>query len=188
MKGSDLYLNKKYLIQTGDAIQWRSSTPLGWGIRFFARPPKKYRKIPYFTANHTSLAIIFGEYDQDRRYTTEALNFGIDLNLLSRRLVMYKGEIWVLPLLLEYNHLRKDIGKVALSHMGIGYDYKSLFKQIHERVTVNKKALFCSEHYFISVRSAFRKNELNDLENISKAPRPCDIPLLGIFSEPFRIK
>lgn len=185
----ELYKKNRIKIGTGDAIQWRSSTTLGWAIRLFARASKEKRKLPGFDVNHTSFAIKFSEYDQERRYTTEALSHGIDLNLLSRRLTEYKGEVWVLPLLLKYNHLRSDMGKIALSHMGIGYDYESLFKQTHKRVVPNMKALFCSEHYFVSVRGAFNLHDIGDkLNHIIKAPRPCDIPDLGIFDLPVKIK
>jgi len=183
-----LYLEYRAEISTGDALQWRSSTLLGWAIRLFAKPKKENRGRAGYDVNHTSLAITFSEYDQYRRYTTEALEHGIDLNLLSRRLREYKGEVYWLPLMLRYNYCRPAIGKIALSHMGIDYDYKSLLRQTHSRVRPDRKQLFCSEHYFIAVRAGFNINGVELLDSMEKAPRPCDIPDLGIFEEPIRIK
>jgi len=185
---STLYIKNRIKIGTGDAIQWKSNSILGWCIRLFAKASKDKRKLPGYNVNHTSLAITFAEYDQDRRYTTEALEHGIDLNMLSRRLQEYKGEVYLLPLRLRYNHCRRDIGKVALSHMGIGYDYKAIMRQTHSRVRPDRKRLFCSEHYFVAVRAGFVMNGMEDLNDITKAPRPCDIPDLGIFSNPIKIK
>lgn len=184
----NLYEQHRYKIGTGDALQWKSFTPLGWLIRLFAKPDESKLDIPEYNVNHTSLAITFSEYDQDRRYTTEALEHGIDLNMLSRRLQEYRGKVYWLPLKLKYNHCRRDIGKIALSHMGIGYDYKALVKQIYSRVRPDKKSLYCSEHYFIAVSGGLRLHGINNLNDIVKAPRPCDIPDLGIFAKAVRIK
>ena len=184
----NLYKINRIKIGTGDALQWKSNTPLGWAIRLFSKPKKENRNSPEYNVNHTSLAIVFHEYDQNRRYTTEALEHGIDLNLLSRRLREYKGEVYWLPLMLKYNYCRPAIGKIALSHMGIDYDYKSLLRQTHSRVRPDRKKLFCSEHYFIAVRAGFDMNGVELLDNMEKAPRPCDIPDLGIFGRPVRIK
>ena len=173
---------------TGDALQWKSNTLLGKLIRLFARPTKDKIDKAGYNVNHTSLIITFDEYDQHRRYTTEALEMGIDLNLLSRRLKTFKGEVWWFPLKLKYNHIRKAIGKIALSYMGIWYDYSSLMKQTHSRVKINDKQLFCSEYYAFCVKKAMGLYTMTDLDNLAVAPRPCDIPDLGIFGKPTKIK
>ncbi len=180
-----LYYKNRIKLSTGDALQWKSNTVLGFMIRLFA---KSTNTKPWNIVNHTSQVITFNEYDSVRKYTTEALEKGIDLNLLSRRLNSYKGEVWCLPLKLKYNHVRRDIGNIALSHMGIEYDYGSLFKQVLTRVKANREKLFCSEHYFITVKEAFKINGIEELQNITIAPRPCDIPSLNIFGKPIKIK
>ncbi|KKM79223.1 hypothetical protein LCGC14_1352110 [marine sediment metagenome] len=188
MKKLDLYLKYRDQIKTGDAIQWKSESVLGYMIRLFERIPANKKNIPGANVNHTALAMIFKEYDKDRRYCTEALEHGIDVNVLSVRFAKYKGKVWWLPLLDRYDTdiIRMAIGSFAMSHVGIGYDYLSIFKQTRRKVAVDKKRLFCSEHYYVSINEAFTDLGIPQRQMLF-APQPNDIPFMGIHKLGVRI-
>jgi uncharacterized protein YycO len=170
---NDLTLYEKYRqeMQTGDALLYRSSTWLGWAIRLFS---------PRY--NHAGLVVRLNQYEgaECRVWTLEALEHGVVLNYLSRRLIDTKGEVWWYPLKTSYNAERPRVGEYALTQSGQPYDYKSLFKNILGRVSANARELFCSELAFLSWQYA-------GIVKGSKAPRPGDIPGLGIFLDPIKI-
>jgi len=134
---------KKYLIlrnrlDTGDLIEWRSSTAVGWLIRKFTG-----KKV-----NHSSLVVKFANEELgERRYILEALDDGIVLNLVSTRLAQFKGQAWWYPLKPEHNRLRAKILPWAIDQTGKPYDYDSLFKQMFSKVSCDARRLFCSEFY-----------------------------------------
>jgi hypothetical protein len=109
---------------------------LGWLIRQFSQAE----------VNHAGLVIRFEQYDQDRVYTLEALEPGIVLRALSERLTNHKGKVWWCPLREEHNEARKELGRIALSYVGVKYDYGNLFRQVMARVSVDASRLFCSEY------------------------------------------
>ncbi len=154
-------------MQTGDLLLWSSDSLIGAAIRFFTRS----------NVNHASMILRFPEYEgaEGRRFTTEALEHGTVLNLLSRRLETHKGEVWWYPLKDEWNPDRNEIGHRALELIGRPYDYKSLFENIACHVSTDAKKLFCSEYYYLSLGLS------------GKAPRPNDLPGLGIFKPPVQI-
>ena len=164
-------LNKYNLVRdqmrTGDLLQWRSNSLLGKLIRW-----KTGAKV-----NHSSLVIRMKEYEglERRVFTTEALEHGIILNLLSKRLQDHAGSVWWYPLKVYMNEKRQSIGEEAFRYMGIGYDYLSLFKQIIGKVNVDAKKLFCSEYVYLCYGY------------IGKAPNPGEMMKLGIFEEPTQI-
>jgi hypothetical protein len=162
------YFDIRTEMQMGDCLLWRSSTVLGWLIRKFSRAD----------VNHAGLVCRFGEYEGliGRRWTLEALENGIVLKLLSERLEQFKGKVWWLPLIAT-PETRVKIGEWALSVIGTPYDFGSLFKNAIARVNANARRLFCSEYCFMAWQAG-------GLLITGKAPRPGDIPALGIFKEP----
>ncbi len=188
MNNLDLYFKHRKQIKTGDAIQWKSETALGYAIRWFGKIPKSRIRTPGVNVNHTSLAIVFSAFDKERRYCTEALEHGIDVNILSVRFAKFKGKVWWLPLLNRYDTevIRNCIGGNALAHIGIGYDYIDVFKQTRRKVMVDKKRLFCSEHYYLSVNEAFKQLGIPEVHMLF-APQPHNIPEMGIHKTGIRI-
>ncbi|OGW44436.1 MAG: hypothetical protein A2Y66_01710 [Nitrospirae bacterium RBG_13_41_22] len=171
----DLYTYNRWRnhIDSGDLLLYRSKNLLGWAIRKFS----------HGNVNHAGLVINLKEFagKEDRRWTLEALEHGIELNLLSKRLEEYKGNVWLYPLQDCYNDLRPQIGAWAAEKVGTPYDYGSLFKNIFGRVSVEANRFFCSEYAFM----AYRDNGIK--MNINKAPTPADMPSLGIFKDPVQL-
>lgn len=161
-----MYLTFRDDMQTGDALQWKSNSFIGWAIR------KKTKG----DVNHTSMVINLTEFGTDRRFCIEALDYGIDLNLVSRRLKNFDGEVYWHPLINQTEETRIVMGRYALGTLGIPYDYKSIFKQIFGKVSADAKQLFCSEMlYLAAVEAGFSKRK--------KAPTPADIPNLGWWAK-----
>lgn len=167
MNKLDKYLAVRDQMQTGDLLQWRSNSVIGAMIRWRTQSE----------VNHSSLIIRLKEYDDEtkRRFTSEALEHGIVLNLLSRRLESHDGECWWYPLRDEWSGMRPIIGKNALYMLGIPYDYKSIFQQLFGRVSADARALFCSEYCYLSY--GFH----------GQAPTPAEMPKMGIYKEPVLI-
>jgi hypothetical protein len=167
-EGSMPYTDIKQQMKTGDLLLWRSNSLLGAAIRFFSKG----------TVNHASIVMCFPEYEGEecRRWTTEALEHGTVLNLLSRRLDDYDGQVWWYPLKDDWEQQRSIIGHRALEMIGIPYDYKSLFKNIVGKVSAEARRLFCSEYYYLSLGLQ------------GEAPTPADLPNLGIFKQEVKIK
>jgi hypothetical protein len=165
------YDSVKKDMKSGDALLYKSRSLLGWLIRLFSKD-----------FNHAGLVVQLDMYQgqECRRWTLEALQHGVVLNFLSRRLQEVDGECWWYPLKEEYNGQREKVGEYALAQSGQPYDYDSLFKNILGRVSVNARELFCSELAFLSWR--FAGIVIGEV-----APRPGDIPKLNIFKEPIRI-
>jgi len=141
---------KKYLavqsqIKTGDLIEWRSSTLLGWIIRRFT------------PMNHTSMVVCLSQYKditEPRRYVIEAEPQGVAPNLLSCDLLRHNGTAYWLQLKPEYDSVREYIGECAQDYIGTPYDFKSLFKNALRRVSADADKLFCSEMAFMCYRKA----------------------------------
>jgi uncharacterized protein YycO len=167
-----MYMTVRHVMKTGDCILWQSNSVVGWLIRRFSRA----------NVNHASLVISLSEYGNlvDRRFLLEALDAGIVLHLLSRRLMKFSGKVWWYSLQDKYDSHRDKIGEWALLQVGVKYDYKSLFRQMVGRVSACAKEFFCSEYCFIGWKESGIPLE-------GKAPRPGDIVKLGIFKKPIRI-
>lgn len=155
----DIYKAIRPKMQTGDLILWSSSSIIGWLIRKFSGSD----------VNHASLVIRFTEYDVNRVYVLEALEFGIVLRALSERLGGHNGQAYWLPVIDELNSRRDDVGSIALANVGKRYDYGSLFKQIACRVNMDAQKFFCSEYF------AYCWQRAGVPYYQSKAPRPGDL-------------
>lgn len=162
-----LYKQHKQDMMTGDLLLWRAKSLLGAAIRFFSKAE----------VNHASLVMHFEQYEggEHRRFTSEALERGIILNLLSKQLEQYDGQVWWYRLKSDWESRRPMIGTTALKYIGTPYDYKSLFRNAFGRVNADARKLFCSEYCFVCYG-------LN-----GTAPTPGDMPSLGIFRDPVLI-
>ena len=166
------YEEIKDQIKTGDYLSWYSYTLLGYSIRVFSPG-----------SNHGSLAIRPKKHGifENRRFTIEAQSKGIQVRLLSELLRNYKGKVWLYPLKNEFDPKREAVGKWALSKEGVKYDYKSLFKQILASVSVDLKLLFCTEFCYASWWKGGVIEKHGKLLTEMKAPKPSEIPPLGLF-------
>jgi len=169
MNDLSVYNSVKDRMQTGDLLQWKSNSLLGWAIRWKTGS----------NVNHSCLVLRFHEYEDavGRRFTTEALEHGWVLNLLSRRLEQFDGEVWWYPLKEEFGIPAKRIiiAQNALDFIGTPYDYKSIVKQLFGRVSADAKDLFCSEGVYICYGGQ------------GTAPNPGEMPGLGLFKDPVQI-
>lgn len=138
------YKQARCFMHTGDLLSWRSSTLLGAGIRFFTNGH----------VNHSSCVVDIREYGKGRKFCLEALEGGIELQCISKRLQEFKGKVYWHKLREEYTDYRDAIGIAAFSRIGIEYDYTSIFKQLIGRVSINAKKLFCSEFVYLNMLDA----------------------------------
>jgi hypothetical protein len=170
---NDLTIYQKYRdqLKTGDALLYRGHSIVDWLILKFSKD-----------WNHAGLVVRLDEYkgQECRVWTVEATSPAVTLVLLSKKLAEYDGEVWWFPLLDKFDDRRGKVGEFALAQAGTKYDFKSLIKNILGRVTVSMRALFCSELDFLAWRDA-------GIVSGDIAPRPGDIPGLGIFKEPVRL-
>jgi hypothetical protein len=168
------YMEVRGEMKTGDMLAWASPGIVGKLIR--------WRTGEY---SHTSGIIRLSEYEGKprRRFHLEAQEKGFYPAILSNEMATYGGHIWWYPLKDEYNPLRGAVGEKALSMVGVGYDFLSLFKNILGRVNTDAKKLFCSEAWFIIYRDALAL----PISRETKAPTPSDMPKLGIFKEGVQI-
>jgi hypothetical protein len=172
-----LYKQHSSQIQSGDLIEWRSSTALGGAIRMFTRK----------RVNHSSIAIRPKQYAalRDRRFVIEALSGGLVPRLLSARLKVFKGQVWWAALKpSEVTDEQRDamaIWAILETVKGTRYDYGSLFGNMFSRVNVDASRWFCSEAYTAmlqSVRLASKK---------IKARRPGEFGPMGLHIPPVLI-
>ena len=150
-------------LKSGDLILWQTNNFVGNAIQLFTGS----------IYSHASIVLRLSEYEglERRRFTTEALRYGVVLNLLSRRLEHQNGVAWVFPLKDDWDLKRQAIGEKALSLVGIPYDYGSLWKMISGEVFADALKLFCSEYCFLAY--GFE----------GQAPTPGEMPSLGIFKK-----
>ncbi len=167
MNDLSVYNSVRDLMQTGDLILWRSHSLLGILIREFSKAP----------VNHASLIMRIEPYEgsEGRRFIAEALEHGIVLNLLSKRLTDTDGEAWWYPLNDEWAKKRQEIGERGLKYMGTPYDYDALLKLAMTKVKAQTDEMVCSEFYFES------------LGLTGNIPTPGELPSLGIFKEPVKV-
>lgn len=168
-----LYNRYRGQLRTGDHLGWRSKTAVGFLIRLFSSAE----------INHSGLVIRLKEFQglQDRRFTIEALEHGIVLRLLSERLSHFKGELYWYPLKAHLEHHRPMIAAWALNHLGVPYDFGSLFRNILGRVSQNAERFFCSEFCYMAWKAS-------GIPLVWwQAPTPGDIDGLTIFEKKVRI-
>lgn len=158
------YNKYKGEMRTGDVLLWHTDSLLGSAIQHFTKS----------NVNHASMVLAMKEYEgeEKRRFIIEAMPEGTVLNLLSRRLEKQKGQCWWLPLQDDWtDNLRNIIGQRMLGYIGIDYDYPSLLANAVCHVEADPTELFCSEIVYLGL----------GFQGI--APRPNELPKLGIFKE-----
>ena len=167
MNDLSAYEKVKAEMETGDLLLWRSYSLLGLLIREFSKAP----------VNHASLIMRIEPYEgsEGRRFIAEALEHGVVLNLLSKRLAEEEGEAWWYPLNDEWALKRGQIGERALKFMGTPYNYGALCKLAIEKVEAGTESMVCSEYYFES------------LGFTGDIPTPGELPSLGIFKDPVKV-
>ena len=166
MKSLLAYKQIRNQIKTGDMLEWRGRSVVGGLIRFFSKQQ----------VNHTSLCVDLKEYanyQEPHKFILEAEPNGIELNLISRQLEDYSGSVWWSPLKPGFDSKRDLIAQWALEKVGIKYDYKSLFKNIFGHVSADAKKFFCSEYYYLALKSA-------GIVPDGKAPRPGEFAKYGV--------
>ena len=143
MNSLSVYNNYRHLTKTGDILQWDSDTLLGEGIQL-----RKGGNI-----NHTGVVIRLQEYEglERRVFTIEALEDGVVLNLLSKRLESFKGHCYLHSLRPEFDSQRQVFGERAFSVIGTDYDYPSILKELFGNAQMNLDKLFCSEFAWYSL-------------------------------------
>lgn len=162
---------RKYM-KSGDLIEWGSASMVGGIIRFFTKKD----------VNHSSILLNLDLFEglKERRFVLEALEHGIELNLMSKRLNEFKGTVFWSPLKPEYDHLRNEIAAWALERVGIDYDYPSLFSNIFGKVSLDGKKFFCSEYYHKAMVAA-------GILPKAKAARPGEFEKFNIHSKTIEI-
>jgi hypothetical protein len=172
----NLYENYRFKIDSGDLIEFASSSVLGWAIRRFTSKD----------VNHTSTVvkyIIQGDCIP-RRYIFEALEYGYVANFLSSRLLKFKGKVYWLPLKKEYDTYRVYIAKIGHRFLGTPYDVGSLIRNIGGAVSSDVKKLFCSE----AADEELRESGLLSKDfNGGKRLRPGEFQTTGLFEKRIRI-
>lgn len=169
------YESIRHMMKSGDVINWHSDSALGWLIRKFSKAD----------VNHSSTIVRTDELGSDRVFITEANPRGIELHALSDRLKDHRGEVYWLQLRNEHESARYGARKWAVDHIDVGYDYGSLFKQVCGRVSAESKKFFCSEFSFMALRDG---GKIQQMQDITIAPRPGDMEGLGVFYGRMRIK
>jgi len=179
----DRYIKSRPLIETADLLQWRSKGVIGAAIRWFS-------KIRYFGSpaliedvNHSGGAIRFDRYSNgvDRRWTLEAINGGIDLNLISRQLEGYEGVLYLHKLKEAYSPFRDLIAGNLLCRKGTKYDFGNLFKQMFAAASVDAREFFCSEAVYWAGLEAGLAPAAG--WPVKRAPKPAEMLNIGWWEE-----
>ena len=183
----DLYKKYQQKLRTGDLLSWSSDSVLGWMIRKFTRSD----------VNHSGMVIRFQDFEEasvppsSRRFTLEAIH-GIELNLISRRLENYNGNVYWHALQERFDDKRPLLGAVSLQFAGVPYDYRSLFKNVLGKVLADANKLFCSEYVYITFTQCQFVAEATDPKLLiqlaeGRAPTPADMHKLGWWDDRIKI-
>lgn len=162
----------------GDLIEFSTHSMMGSAIRYFTKKD----------VNHTAILWCVDEFKdvKDRKFIMEALENGIELNLLSIRLTKYQGDVYWYKLKDEFNDHRDRVASNCLLAEGrtdeIKYDYISLIKNMWKKVSVDvEKNSFCSEFAQYVLQSS------GIIPRLDKALRPGEFDSLGIYEPRVRI-
>lgn len=157
-------------MQSGDMVEWYSRSPIGWAIRMFTGAD----------VNHTS-AIIRMDYAQleNRRFMVEALAKGLQLRLISERLMGHRGKVYWYKLRDELvPEGRAKVASWLLREVGLakGYDYPNLVANALGAVSLDGRRWFCSECYHAALVNVGYVKAPAD----GKALRPGGFTALGV--------
>jgi hypothetical protein len=153
------YQEIRPLIVSGDCILWKGNGFISRAIRVWSE------------YSHASLVVKLDRYRNlwNRVFLVEALETGLELRLLSERLKGYDGEAYLFRVGLD-EEKAEEVVQVALTAcaLGVRYDYKSLFRNIVGRVSLDARRYFCSEFVY----DIWKKIGIADGD---VAPRPGDL-------------
>jgi hypothetical protein len=176
----DGYFKVRNEMKTGDTILFKKKKIISWLIRLFSGG--EY--------DHTALVVKVGGYHEliDRRFIIESVLSGVTFRGLYNKLSALKGDAYWYPLKDEYDDKREEIGNWAFSNIGVKYDVKGVFQQIFGRISADARTYFCSEYNYFAYKNVDIPMNV-PLDNNGKplAPRPVDIPDLGIFKDPVKL-
>jgi len=183
---NDLTIYNQYapVMDTGDALLYIGNAIIShviqWWVKSFLLPKEEKDKSIF---NHGNLVLRLAAYEgkTDRRWVLDARASGVYPVLLSRYLEEYDGHCYWYPLKDQYGPQRVDIGCTALELAGKKYDFEGLVKNTIGRVSANARKVFCTESIFISYRDG------GHIVTGDKAPRPDQLPSLGVFKEPIKL-
>jgi len=113
------YSDARPLMDTGDLLLFRSDGLLGEAIRLFS----------HANVNHAALIMRIRPYETDehRLFIAEALEHGIVMSVLSKRLKDFDGKVFWYPLNDETAQERQAIGERALQWLGTPYRLQGAF-------------------------------------------------------------
>lgn len=188
--GIELYDKFRGLIKSGDLIEWRSNTAIGFAIRAVTKQ----------RVNHTSGAIWLQPVEKSynhkqscapRLYVKEAIGRGFVATYLSHEISKFKGEVWWSALKREYENKRVDIVEEANRLEGIPYDYSSLLRNLWKRVKLGTRTVYCSEAWQIAlIRAGLLPHFFSptgEVEDAGCGLRPGEFGATGLFKPPIRI-
>jgi hypothetical protein len=167
-----LYDEYRPFMDTGDLLSYEGEGVVPSLIRLWSRG-----------ISHSGMVLDLAEFrgEKYRKWTLEASSAGARMVYLSRALADYKGRVWWHPLRQEFEAARNAVGCFALEQVGVvKYDFGSLAKNAFGYVSADLRRLFCSEYVFLAWRTA-------GIVSGKKAPRPADLPKLGVTGEPVLI-
>jgi len=185
MADMSLYYANRPNFKFGDLLQWSGTSILSKAIKLKTEGDRpRYEKDHDINASHSSLLVTMPIYEgmEHRVWTTEAVEIGTALHLLSKNLDSYNGKLWWYPFKdnIGSDDFRKQVGINAFELIGIPYAFEDLFTQLAERVKIDINKLFCSEYCqvcYLGIDMAIGRGALN----------PNQMATLGIFKEPVLI-
>ena len=129
-----LYPGLRPALQSGDVVTFDGDTLLGMAIRHFAG-----------RGSHTAMVLRIANVPE-RIFLLEALEHGLTLTRMSKRISNYRGRVYVTKAP-STTYQRQAIVEIALNMLGaqVKYDYLSLFLNAMHRVPVRMDHGYCTE-------------------------------------------
>ena len=169
MRDLSQYDGLRYLIKTGDLVEFASNGIIGQSIMKITGKP----------VSHSALVVRLPYLNSPRRYIIEAIGSGVEFQLLSDVLQKYDGKAIWYGLRPEYDDRRDGIGEWAFAELSQHkeYDFGGVVAQLFGRVSLDSKKYFCSE----LIDAAYIEAGILPPDPAG-ARRPGDFVPTGIFS------
>ena len=158
-------------VKTGDLIEWRTSSIIGWLIRLRTGENR----------NHSSMVVRLDLEDEKRRHIIEA-NEMVEFNLLSDRLRYHRGSAYWSPLKPEFDDKREVLKNWAIEQRGKPYDWGGFFFSLLGHVSYDIRRYFCSELVCAGLVHA------GIIKCPDKAPWPGEFARFNCYGPEVRIK
>jgi hypothetical protein len=154
------YEDLRSRLRTGHVVLWQGDSLLSRAIRCFSE------------YSHASLVVRLFDHDDRRQrvFLVEALETGLELRHLSKRLAGYSGRarVWMPPVRPFQQTACRQFA-VDRCADGIRYDYGGLFANILGRVSRDASRYICSEFVWDALVHT------GVVHGTDRAPRPGDI-------------